>query len=87
MLSPKVRLEKGHIKAYLKQLLEGLHYLHTRLGVTHGDLTLSNVGVRATEPELDVVLLDFGSARQLGQVLLLEKWEQGCQRMAPPLTH
>ena len=30
MLSPKVRLEKGHIKAYLKQLLEGLHYLHTQ---------------------------------------------------------
>jgi serine/threonine protein kinase len=30
MLSPKVRLEKAHIKAYLKQLLEGLHYLHTQ---------------------------------------------------------
>jgi hypothetical protein len=30
MLSPRVKLEKGHIKAYLKQLLEGLHYLHTQ---------------------------------------------------------
>lgn len=28
ILSPRIRLEKQHVKSYLKQLLDGLHYLH-----------------------------------------------------------
>ncbi|MDR1189452.1 MAG: serine/threonine protein kinase [Bifidobacteriaceae bacterium] len=47
----------------VRELAEALHHIHG-LGITHRDLKPQNVLVRALTPEPDLVLTDFGVARE-----------------------
>lgn len=42
MENPSIKLSEAHIKCYMKQLLEGLHYIHTN-NVIHRDIKAANL--------------------------------------------
>lgn len=55
------KLDSSLVRLVLGELADAVEHLHG-LGLKHGDLTPSNVLVRHEEPELDLVLTDFGLA-------------------------
>ena len=44
---------------HLKQVLQGVHYLHS-LGVVHRDLKLDNILLSGSGPQADIKIADFG---------------------------
>ncbi|ORZ36082.1 kinase-like domain-containing protein [Catenaria anguillulae PL171] len=61
---PRVILDMGTIKAYMQQLLDGLHYLHYN-NIIHRDLKSANILLN-NRGELRIA--DFGLARQFEPV-------------------
>lgn len=58
---PRVVLSPLHIKSFMKQLLQGLHYIHSH-GVLHRDLKTANILVRR---DLQLRIADWGLARRM----------------------
>lgn len=59
MMSPKVELDKAHVKHFMKQLLNGLHYLHKQK-ILHRDIKGANLLI--TKDGM-LKIADFGLAR------------------------
>lgn len=60
--SKVIRLQEGHCRYFVYQLVAGLHYLHS-CGVLHRDLKPANL---LTNSECEVKICDFGLARTCG---------------------
>ncbi|MDR1440874.1 MAG: protein kinase [Bifidobacteriaceae bacterium] len=56
------RIPLDQMPHIVRELAQALHHIHT-LGITHRDFKPQNVLVRTLQPELDLVLTDFGVAR------------------------
>lgn len=54
----------------LSLILQAVH----RSGYTHNDLTPENVSVGVDQGKVDVTLLDFGSAKKIGEIARLFNW-------------
>ncbi|KAJ1565512.1 kinase subunit of RNA polymerase II carboxy-terminal domain kinase I [Nowakowskiella sp. JEL0078] len=59
LLHPNLNFTQSHIKCLMKQLFEGLDYLHTRKIMHRANLLMNNKG--------ELKLADFGLARKLGK--------------------
>mmetsp|Transcript_6291 Transcript_6291/g.20033 ORF Transcript_6291/g.20033 Transcript_6291/m.20033 type:complete len:746 (+) Transcript_6291:165-2402(+) len=57
----RVVLSPLHVKSFMKQLLQGLHYIHSH-GVLHRDLKSANILVRR---DLQLRIADWGLARRM----------------------
>lgn len=55
--------EDNQIKVIMKQILEGVRYLHDELGVLHRDLKPDNIMI--SDNPLQVKIIDFGTCKDL----------------------
>ena len=55
--------EDSQIKVIMKQILEGVRYLHEELGVLHRDLKPDNIMI--SDNPLQVKIIDFGTCKDL----------------------
>jgi serine/threonine protein kinase len=53
------------VRAYLRQLVEGLHFMHTTCGMIHRDLKLDQVMVVSEGQEVKVKITDFGFSKHI----------------------
>ncbi|PVG04134.1 Pkinase-domain-containing protein [Serendipita vermifera] len=74
--NPEVKLSPSHVKAYMKQLLEGLEYMHSN-NVVHRDIKAANILIN-NEGILQIA--DFGLARAFTNKSKKEKLERGLEK-------
>jgi serine/threonine-protein kinase BUR1 len=70
--NPTVKLQPSHIKLYMKQLLEGLEYMHDN-NVIHRDIKAANLLI-SNDGTLQIA--DFGLARAYAEGTKMEKSER-----------
>lgn len=66
---PKEKIPLTHIKTILKQILQGLAYIHME-GIIHRDLKPQNILISSDKDfnKIEVKLADFGLARTFSQL-------------------
>eukprot|EP00746_Dinoflagellata_sp_MGD_P046914 gnl/MRDRNA2_/MRDRNA2_21558_c0_seq1.p1 gnl/MRDRNA2_/MRDRNA2_21558_c0~~gnl/MRDRNA2_/MRDRNA2_21558_c0_seq1.p1 ORF type:complete len:478 (+),score=74.19 gnl/MRDRNA2_/MRDRNA2_21558_c0_seq1:202-1434(+) len=59
-LEEKAPVTEEFCRCSMRQVLTALEYIHTSVQLIHRDVKLENLRFRTTDPESDLVLLDFG---------------------------
>lgn len=72
LLDIKGSLPISACRKILRQLLHATNHMHTKMGIVHGDLKLSNIMISDKSPDALIKIIDFGLAQKLkpGQFVL-----------------
>ncbi|KAK9508571.1 hypothetical protein O3M35_006103 [Rhynocoris fuscipes] len=77
----RIRFSNSEYRFYMKQILDGLRYLHEDMLIIHGDLKLSNILIN---DNLVIKICDFGFATKLKHCNELRKPRGGTAGFSAP---